>query len=791
MINFLHMALQKSCGSRLQRISIYYAWVFFVLTIVFGVILRLYGSINAPVQVFSDFNSHRSAAALLLKGDIGNYMVQKGPGYAPWLALGFLFTGGSKGGSKYHNWLVWNTLVLYPLCSLGLFFAAREVVGRRMVSVFPVFLMALLPSYVHIVRLTAWENINFLVVSLTLIAILYGLRKSDWSAAILGGILYGVALLIKPLFLALTPIFCLAFFIRVRPEFPFVQFDFGKLGRNCLLGLIFGLTVVATIAPWSIYVSKRLGKPVPIAAYAGLAFYVGNQPYGDARYGLGQRRAQYMIPNYDHLAPWRYNYEQNVRYSMWYLRHHPQSLIRDFKTNFKAQFGYTGLIRRYIERKSETPPISPSVEKLESFVTLGIIGLGILGLVSTGGSVSSQASWVVRLIWFFGFIVMPFVLIRGDERHRMAIMPVFGIMAAMYIGAVYNQRRGLLGIFMVPLSGLWKTVLTLKASLISLIDRVIRRPSSFFVMIVVGALGIYGVVNYSGYIRLSPDDLAGGKVSVIRKGELANPNPVIGQPGLGKFKESYEAIFKVKNSQHRHYRVEAIYAAARPIPLDMYVNNKLALERLFTEGTGGSYNYFAIKRPLGLIELQEGMNTIALTQAQDQLLLEKGFPHGTLTLPTAEEIITAGGIKNTRLDLLRSDAGGFEIMIIQESSDQPVAVITPITKLTWPLPRGERFFVDFKYRIKGDLKVDMVLKNFDRRGRPLRSQSQRWFLPRENPHKAFKMNRWAYYSQIVWYVKGNGTFMVERSPTIRMATNFPGERYLGPYIEEIRLYPAD
>lgn len=750
--------------------------------ILVGIGLRLVGVMDMPVEMFSDFRSHRVAAVKLMHGEIDYYMVQKGPAYAPWLALGFLVTG----GTDYVNWLLWNSAFLFPLTAVFLFLASREALGERAMTIVPPAMLTVMPDYIHIARVTASENVALLCISVSVWAVLRAYRKQDFGNAVLAGFAFGLGLLIKSLFSMAAPFICAGFFTRIKSTFPYVHFDFGPKGRNFWRATAFAAVAVATIAPWSVYASLWVGKPVPVAAYGGLAFFVGNQPYGDALYGLGQRRIHELMPEYDLAAARGLDYEQHVAYGRWFLSHYPASLLRDFEHNFEAQFGYTGLIGAWVHRYTETGPTPYRTLLPEKIILMAMMGLGLLGLISAGGMRSSGAAAMVKLIWLYGMILMPFVVILGDERHRMAFMPVTLIMAAAYLSASVDARLR----FWVPVaSGLRTAGAALGRSGVELIEGPARYPLRSAAVLAGLVLVVLASIDWDA-IRLRAADLTGGTVEVLNAGAIAEPNPVFGLPRGWSGSRPYEAEFTLE-AEGGPYNVEAIYAAARALPLGLYVNGTLALSPVFEETFGGAYNYFARKRFIGTVILNDGVNQLTLRSAAN------GVPKDDSTirlfdLPDAAALSAQISPEAARgSEIVSADGHVLELQVDGLDQASRFSFRSPVITLSEPLTAKEEYFLRVPFEADDSVRFKVWVLGHDDNGDRVREETFRAVLNYDVTSIRLRPSRDLPKVQLLFEIEGSGSVRVGPEVALRRGTALPGAEYVGPFIEEIRLDPVD
>ncbi len=330
----------------------------------------------------SDFQNHYNAAVALTEGKLSSYLVYKGLATAPWTAVGFLVLG----GHEYVHWFLWNCLVLYPLTALFMFLAAVEVVGSRRVAALAPLMLALLPDYVHVSRLVATENVLLMGVSLAIWGYLRALRVGTLRSAALGGLCLAVCLHVKALLLLAIPFLVASFFLGGKLSFPFVRIMTGPRGRNLLRAALYASVTAVAVLPWSIYLYRQVGHPVAMAAYGERIAFSYNSPYGDRYYWLPLARAPELIPDFDPTRP-KYDFSQHGDAARWYLRHHPQSVLRDLPDNFVSQFWYSGKgVAEWVYRNTRGGLPSYHTRGLERAMICLLLALGGLGFIAAGGA---------------------------------------------------------------------------------------------------------------------------------------------------------------------------------------------------------------------------------------------------------------------------------------------------------------------------------------------------------------------------------------------------------------------
>lgn len=759
---------------RLTVRDLFTAPALFAWSVALGIGLRLIGKIDQPIRMVSDFAHHFEAAEMLLRGEMIPYLVYKGPAYAPWGAIGFMVLG----GTDYQDWLLWNSLVLYPLTAWALFLLSREVIGRGRLSALPPLMLAVLPSSIYVARLTASENVALMGVCFAVYGFLRVLRRRHYAAAALGGFLLGLSILTKALLVMATPAMFLAFLVRGRETWPYFRLSVGSGGHNLRIAAAYAAVALVTVLPWSIYATSVVGKPVLSAAYADLALMAGNQPYGDALYSRGLEQAPVLIPDYDREAAKRLDYSQYSAYAVWYLRHHPESLLRDFRHNLDAQFGYTGLVARWVLREGVDGPIPYTTESLERAVFFVILGLGVLGLISRGGAVSSGAGGVIRLIALYGMVFVPFVVILGDERHRMAFMPFMMVLGAMYLRAAWRRELPS-GPGLVLVDGFLAISGFFARGFPVLMALLVRRPwRSIGAILALALLAWIPVLTEKPSVRAR--DLIGGSVTRFSNGPVGNPHPVVGlDPEAATAGQEYEAVFGLR-APAGTYSAAVTYAAAAPIPVALYVNGELELDDVLSQPTGGAPNVFAVRRSIGAVRLSDGWNEIAFRQKGTYHLadLQRVALPPTAAFSSREEAgSTDWGIstRDHRLILSLRDLAYAEKIVAR----------TGTIALQDTLTGGEQYYVELPLQPTGDVTVKLWILGYDAEGQRMRDQSYRGLLTATSPGFAFSPSVGIDHIQLLFEAWGDGEVVVANSVGIGTGPHVVRAGLVGPYIEAV------
>lgn len=202
-------------------------------------------------EEFLDFG-HRVAA-----GDAP--VPWRAPGYQWFLAVGLLASGGSPVGvrvaqallSVLTTWLVWRT--------------GRQLFGERAALAAATF-VAFYPPLVAFSHLLWTETLYAALILLAFERVLASERARDVRAAATGGLLLGLAALVRSSGLVLL-VASLAWLLF-------------RGGRRALLPALALVGVCALVlAPWSLHASKRSGRVVLVDTNSGYNLWSGNNPY--------------------------------------------------------------------------------------------------------------------------------------------------------------------------------------------------------------------------------------------------------------------------------------------------------------------------------------------------------------------------------------------------------------------------------------------------------------------------------------------------------------------------------
>jgi 4-amino-4-deoxy-L-arabinose transferase-like glycosyltransferase len=146
-------------------------------------------------------------------------------------------------------------------------------------------LAAVYPPTLFYTSLFSSEPLAMLTVAGAVLALMWAADegRSPWAWA-LPGVLFGLTAYLRPEYVLLTGLMALLVLVLVARR------------RGILQGALAGVLVVATfaavIAPWTISVSDKLGRFVPVSTGGGKALFIGTYLPGD---GIHERVKQHLL----------------------------------------------------------------------------------------------------------------------------------------------------------------------------------------------------------------------------------------------------------------------------------------------------------------------------------------------------------------------------------------------------------------------------------------------------------------------------------------------------------------
>ena len=243
-----------------------------VLPIAVAVVLRAAVVAGAPAGlVGGDADAYVHVARFLR--DHGTIPSERGlPGLMPPLLpllLAVLSLGGDALGVvllKVVNVLSGGVAVL-----LGRRLAERS--GGPAAGRWAAWMLAVHPMLVLYARDVSTESlyVPMLLGTVVLCGALVDVPRASRAAGL--GVLFGLSTLLRPVVAPWAPLVALAFLVASR-NVPF--------SRRLFLCVVVGLTMTATILPWSVFVSRRFQEPILLTDTAGFNFWDGHHPLNRA-----------------------------------------------------------------------------------------------------------------------------------------------------------------------------------------------------------------------------------------------------------------------------------------------------------------------------------------------------------------------------------------------------------------------------------------------------------------------------------------------------------------------------
>ena len=238
-----------------------------LLLMLMGAALRIGWLLSAHPAPVSDFLGYRSLAyRWLTTGQFARSGVPtayRTPGYPAFLALGMI-------ASKATWWLSLTNVALstaaIPLTAL---FATRLGFGRGTV-IGSAALVAVVPTFVFFAPVLASEHLQLV---LALGAWCLSLRTTSPRRAVIGGLVYGVAIIVRPE--SLFYLFAAPWLIRVAVP---------NWRRIACFAAVTALTAAVVVAPWYVRNELAVGRGAGLSTTGGLNLYLAHRSEPGSRF---------------------------------------------------------------------------------------------------------------------------------------------------------------------------------------------------------------------------------------------------------------------------------------------------------------------------------------------------------------------------------------------------------------------------------------------------------------------------------------------------------------------------
>ena len=358
-----------------------------VITLV-GLALRVGWWWIAHPEPVSDFLGYRSIAfRLITNGEYsrgGMTTAFRTPGYPGFLGLGMIVW-------RSDRWLsMVNVGVSTAAIPLVAWFAARAGLGRR-IAIVSAALVAILPTFVLWAPVLASEHLQ---IALILVAWSLSCATVTRSRALVAGLVYGVAVLVRPeslFFLLAVPLL-----IRIA----------GPTWRHVVpLAAITVVTAGLVVAPWYVRNEIVVGRGSGLSTSGGLNFYLAHREHG---YRFVEP-ALTPLRGLDELETNRQGYSLGLQT----IRSNPFGLVRTTLHYSYELYRTPTYVAQYSTRKNLGTPYRAGVSQS----------------VVERARLASTIGWIVTL----GLVPVGLAVLWADARRRTALRALVGLLAANWL----------------------------------------------------------------------------------------------------------------------------------------------------------------------------------------------------------------------------------------------------------------------------------------------------------------------------------------------------------------------
>lgn len=237
-----------------------------------------------------------------------------------------------------------------------------------------------------------------------------GLQRKSKMVLACSGVLLGYSALVRPQ-VWLLPI----------PIALFIVLAYGRRRQAAIMGLVFLIASIGTIAPWTIRNELRLHAFVPVSTYTWINFWLVNNPEADGRFRQPQRyigvkavRAIRALPEVQQDNAWRHM-------ALSWVRAHPGTAIKGWIRNERLFVSTPdSLIHQWYGITGWRPP------RIDERYLLPFAILTILAAFFVPGLTRAAGPSTLTLIYFLAF----FALFLPDPRFRLPLIPILAVLAA-------------------------------------------------------------------------------------------------------------------------------------------------------------------------------------------------------------------------------------------------------------------------------------------------------------------------------------------------------------------------
>jgi 4-amino-4-deoxy-L-arabinose transferase-like glycosyltransferase len=259
------------------------------------------------------------------------------------------------------------------------------------------------------------ETLYTFLLSGALVTLYAYLVSPAWFYAVLSGILWGLAILTRPIPLALLPFLPFLFMILGYP-----------LGRVFQYHFIAWSFILLILAPWIVRNYLVFGTFVPVATMGGSQFYSSNHPDSD---GFGDALLREVIyPEEERLAALGMSESQRSKYfyqkGVDFILSQPQ---RAFQLFLRKVFLYLDPIITLYQFK---PP-----KKILNWGYISVLLGSLAGCLLALRDAGLRRS-VFSLILIFGSFLMIYALWHPGERYRFPTEPLLIVMTSFALCSV-------------------------------------------------------------------------------------------------------------------------------------------------------------------------------------------------------------------------------------------------------------------------------------------------------------------------------------------------------------------